>query len=139
MMKVFATKVGNVTIVTKSCILAEAGFKMNNYLTWFEAESSNAQYLCHFAFPFFKFWVIVSSSCNSFKCTRIPTGNGTSLHWNSSMLLLRLAYPQTVLFLLRKGSSKWALESFWHNMHHNMQLPQSICLAQSETVAYFCY
>ena len=28
---------------------------MNDYLTYFEA---NAQFLCHFAFPLFKFWII---------------------------------------------------------------------------------
>ena len=40
-----------------------------SYLTYFEAESSNAQFLFHFAFLFFKFWIILSPSCNSFKCT----------------------------------------------------------------------
>ena len=57
MVKLFATKVGSLIIVTKSCILGEAAFKMNNYLTYFEAESSNAQFLCNFAFPFFKFCI----------------------------------------------------------------------------------
>ena len=33
----------------------ESRFKMNDYLTYFEAESSKAPFLCHFAFPFFKF------------------------------------------------------------------------------------
>ena len=70
MMKLFATKVSGSTIVTKSYILGKAGFKMNYYLIYSEAESSNAQFLCHFAFPFFKFWIIPSPSCNSFKCTR---------------------------------------------------------------------
>ena len=51
---------------------------MNDYLTYFEAKSSNAQFLCHFAFPLFKFWII-PSPCNLFKCTRTPTVNGTSL------------------------------------------------------------
>ena len=67
------------------------------------------QFLCHFAFPFFKFWIISSPSCNSFKCTKIPTRNETSFFWNSSMLFLKLTYPQTVLFLLREGSSRGAL------------------------------
>ena len=76
MAKLFTTKVSSFTIVTKSYILNEAGFKMNDYLTYFEhshkkrkesfrflllcfeAESFNAQFLCHFAFPFFKFWII---------------------------------------------------------------------------------
>ena len=79
MMKLFGTKISSFTIVRKSCILGETGFKMNYYLTCLEAESSNAQFLYHFAFPFFKFWIIPSLSCNSFKCTRILTGNGTSL------------------------------------------------------------
>ena len=46
---------------------------MNVYLTYFKAESSNVQFLCQLAFPFLKFWVIPSSSCNTFNCTRIPT------------------------------------------------------------------
>ena len=50
----------------------------------------------------------------------------------SSMLLLRLTYPQTVLFPLQDGSRKEALEYFWYNMH----LLQAICLVQSETVVY---
>ena len=41
MMKLFTTKISSFTIVTKNCILGDAGFKMNNYLTYFEAESSN--------------------------------------------------------------------------------------------------
>ena len=78
MIKLFATKVSNFTIVTKSCILGKAGFKMKDFLTYFEAKSSNAQSLCHFAFPLFKFWII-PSPCNLFKCTRTPTVNRTSL------------------------------------------------------------
>ena len=54
---------------------------MNVYLTYFKAEGSNVQFLCHLAFPFLKFWVIPSSSCNAFNCTRIPTGNGTFLEF----------------------------------------------------------
>ena len=42
----------------------------------------HAQFLCHFTFPFFKFWII-PSPCNSFKYTMVPTGNGTTLLWNS--------------------------------------------------------
>ena len=66
MMNLFATIIRNFAINTKSCILGEAGFKMNDYLTYFETESSNAQFLCHFDFPFFQFWIILSP-CNSFK------------------------------------------------------------------------
>ena len=69
-----------------------------------------------FPFPLFKFWRISSLSCVSLKCTRIPTGNGTSFLCNSSLLFLRLAYPYPVLFLLRERSSKRALESFWYNI-----------------------
>ena len=114
MVKLFATKVGSLIIVTKSCILGEAAFKMNNYLTCFEAESSNAQFLCNFAFPFFKFCIIPSPSYNLFKCTRIPTWKGASLLWNSSMLLI---YPQTVLFLYYlcpKRNSRLLLSSLIH-------------------------
>ena len=39
-MKLFATVIGSFTIVAKSCILGEAGFKMNDYLTYFETEIS---------------------------------------------------------------------------------------------------
>ena len=31
---------------------------MIDYLTYLQADSSNAQFLCHFAFPFLKFWII---------------------------------------------------------------------------------
>ena len=55
MMKLFAPKYSSLTIFTMSCILGKAGFKMDDCLDYFEAESSNAQFLCHFAFPFFKF------------------------------------------------------------------------------------
>ena len=113
----FSTKISSFTIITRSCILGDKVLKMNDYLTYFGAEISNVQFLCHFAFSFFKFWIIPSPSCNSFKCTRISKRNGTSLLWNSSMLFLRLTYPQTVLFLMREGSSKGTLESFWHNIH----------------------
>ena len=132
MIKLFAIKVSNFTIVTKSCILGKAGVKMNDYLTYFEAKSSNAQFLCRFAFPLFKFWIIPSPSCNLFKCTRTPTVNGTSLLWNFSMLFF--TYPQTILFLLPEGSSKGALESFWHIIH----LSPSMSLVQIGTVTYFC-
>ena len=95
------------------------------YWTYFEAESSNAQFSCHFAFPFFKFLIIPSPYCDSFKCTRIPTGNGTSF--------LNVAFEIDIShnFYYSCYKSKGALESFWHNIH----LPQSISLVQSETVA----
>ena len=109
MIKLFATKISSFTIITRSCILGEKVLKMNDYLTYFGAEISNVQILCYFAFSFFKFWIIPSPSCNSFKCTRISKRNGTSLLWNSSRLFLRLTYPQTVLFLMREGSSKGTL------------------------------
>ena len=78
-MKLFATKFSGFIICTKSCILGEARFKMNDYLTYCEAENSNAKFLCYFTFPFFTFWIISSPSCNLFKCVRIPTGEGTLL------------------------------------------------------------
>ena len=31
---------------------------MIDYLTYLQADSSNAHFLCHFAFPFLKFWII---------------------------------------------------------------------------------
>ena len=39
---------------------------MNDYLQYFQTETSNAQFLYHFAFPFFKFWIILWPCCNSF-------------------------------------------------------------------------
>ena len=56
-MSLFATKVSSFTIVAKNCILSEAGFKLNDDLTYFEAKSSNVQFLYNFAFPFFKFLI----------------------------------------------------------------------------------
>ena len=83
--------------------------------------------------------MIPSPSSNSFNCTRISTGNENSLIWNSSMLFLRLTYPQTVSFVLQEGLGKGAFEPFWHNI----DLLQSVCLVQSETVAFviinICY
>ena len=78
-MKRFTTKFSIFTICRKICILGEAGLKMNDYLTYFEAEISDAQFSCHFAFSFFRFWITPSPSYNSFKCSRIPTRNGTLL------------------------------------------------------------
>ena len=134
-MKLFETRVSSFTVVIKSCIFDEAVLKMNDYLTYFEAKSSNTQFLCHFDFTFFKFSIIPSPSCNSFKCARMQ--QEAELHFFEILqsCFLRLTYPQTVLFLSREGSSNGVLESFWHNVH----LPQSIFLVQSETVAYFCY
>ena len=65
MMKVFTTKVSSFAIVKKSCVLSEAGFQMNDYLTNFEAESSNPQFLCNFTFLFFKYWIILTPSLPS--------------------------------------------------------------------------
>ena len=118
-MNPFATKVSSFSIVIKSCILSEIGFKMNYYLTYFDAESSNAQFLCYFAFPFFKFSIIPLPSCNLFKCARIPTRNGTSLLWNSSMsLVFRIDISTNSIIPVTRRSSNRALESFWHNLHH---------------------
>ena len=97
MMKLFATKVSSFTIVIKSCILIG---RIQNELLF--DQLSNGQLLGHLVFLFFKFWIILAPSCNSFKCTRIPTGNATSLLWNCAVLYLRLTYPQTVLFLLQE-------------------------------------
>ena len=47
-MELFLTKVSSCTIVTKSCILGKAGFKMNDYLTYIEAEVSNTQFFLPF-------------------------------------------------------------------------------------------
>ena len=127
-MKLFATKVRSFIIVTKSCILGEAGFKMNDYLTYFEAESFNAQLFCHFAFPFFKFWKIQSRSGSFFKWTKIPTGNGTPLVWNSSTLFLRLTYSQTVLFLLLRGQAKENLNLF--GTIYTVPNPFALCKAK---------
>lgn len=76
--KPFSTKISSFTIITRSCILGEKVLKMNDCLTYFGAEISNVQILCYFAFSFFKFWIIPSPSCNSFKCTRISKRNGTN-------------------------------------------------------------
>ena len=122
LMKLPTTKVSSFT--SKSFILVEAGFKYFYSLTYFEVESPNAQFLCHFTFSFLKFRIIPSLSC---KWTRIPTGKGISFLWYSSMLFSSLTYQQTVLFLLWEGLSQGAIRCFWHNM----QLPQSICPVQS--------
>ena len=127
-MKLFATKVRSFIIVTKSCILGEVGFKMNDYLTYFEAESFNAQLFSHFPFPFFKFWKIQSRSDSFIKWTKIPTGNGTPLVWNSSTLFLRLTYSQTVLFLLLRGQAKENLNLF--GTIYTVPNPFALCKAK---------
>ena len=93
-MNPFATKVSSFSIVIKSCIY-------------------------YFAFPFFKFSIIPLPSCNLFKCARIPTRNGTSLLWNSSMsFVFRIDISTNCIIPVTRRSSNRALESFWHNLHH---------------------
>ena len=48
-MKLFARKVSSFTIVRRSCILGDAGFKISDYLTYLETEKSNTKILCRFA------------------------------------------------------------------------------------------
>ena len=84
----------------------------------------------------FKFWIIPSLFCNSFKCTRIPTGNINFTSLKFFHVVFEIDISPNYIIPVTRGSSKGALESFWHNIH----LPQSIWPVESETVAYyFCY
>ena len=66
--------------------------------------------ILHFASAFFKFWIIPSASCNL-------------INWNSSLLFLRLTYPQLLLLLLREGWSKETFESFYFSTIYTLPNP----------------
>ena len=116
MMKIFATNVG------AQILSQRAAFKsVRNQNEWLLFDLLwDLNFSCTIFMPvffcFFKIWLISSPS------------------WNSSMVFLRLTYPQIVIFMLREASGEETLESFWQYMPSSIYL---VCPKQN--ISLFSY